>query len=128
MNLRDDRAGRRVPVLAALAPIMLGGCFGSPTPWDRPWVDFGCETPGVCRVRGTLLMSADGGWPHGRLVLDDGRCLWVDLPGKLAKDATAWNGRRVAVRGQSVARAIEGPCAAQGLLLYAERLSLRPDR
>lgn len=113
--------------LAIAATLLVGGCFGSPKPFDRPSVDFGCPEPGVCRIRGTLVGAEPGVWPQGRLVLDDGRCLAVDVPFKLARDVEAWNGRRVAVRGRAVARVVEGPCSGAGLLLYAERLTLRPD-
>lgn len=118
----------RAILLVAVASLTLGGCFGSTTPWDRPWVDFGCDAPGVCRVRGTLGIGETGVWPHGRLTLDDGRCLSLDLPSTVVRDRAAWDGRRVAVRGQAVERTVNGRCADESLLLYAERVSLRPPQ
>ena len=107
--------------------VALGGCFGSPTPFDRPWVDFGCSEPGVCRVRGTLAINEGGAWPHGQLLLDNGQCLPVDLASAVVGDREAWDKRRVAIRGRAVSRVVEGVCADAALLLYAERVSLRPS-
>ena len=114
-----------LPVLGVT--VALGGCFGSPTPFDRPWVDFGCSEPGVCRVRGTLSISESGAWPHGQLVLDNGKCLPVDLAREVVRNRQSWDGRRVAIRGRAVSRVLEGACADAALLLYAERVSLRPS-
>ena len=119
------KTGRLLPILGAA--LALAGCFGSSTPFDRPWVDFGCSEPGVCRVRGTLAINESEVWPHGRLMLDDGRCLPVDLASGVVRNRQAWDGRRVAIRGRAVSRVVEGRCADAALLLYAERVSLRPS-
>ena len=124
---------RGAPILlAAMGPLMLGGCVSPATPWDRLWdrpgVDFGCDAPGACRVRGRLEIGGTDAWPHGRLVLDDGRCLPVDLAGAVVQDREAWDGRRVAVRGRAVARVLDGPCGEPGMVLYAERVSVRSAR
>ena len=105
--------------------LALGGCLGSPTPFDRPWVDFGCSEPGICRVRGTLAINEGGAWPHGQLALDDGQCLPVDLASEIVRNRQSWDGRRVAIRGRAVSRVVDGACADKALLLYAERVSLR---
>ncbi len=66
---------------------------------------------------------------RGVLQLDDGRCLHVDLARTFVDDGPDWNGRRVAIRGQAVPAegrgALSNDRCAGGLLLYAERLSLK---
>ncbi|MBB5745923.1 hypothetical protein [Brevundimonas variabilis] len=119
------KTGRLLPVLGAA--LAMAGCFGSPTPFDRPWVDFGCSEPGVCRVRGTLAINDGGVWPRGRLALDDGQCLPVDLSSEFVRNRQSWDGRLVAIRGRAVSRVVDGACADKALLLYAERVSLRPS-
>jgi len=111
------------------------GCTGPETRagWlDRPWIDRGCDNAGWCRVRGRLEMPRDAGSTRGRLWLDDGTCLPVDLTGEYIRAAGDWDGRRVAVRGRLVpseatVTAGPGPCAAAGVL-YADRLSLKVAR
>jgi hypothetical protein len=119
--------------LALAGAAMLGGC-ASTEPWpDRPWIDFGCDAPGPCRVRGRLETPPRGTPPYrGVLRLDDGRCLFVDLTGKFVERGPAWNGRRVAIRGLAVVAQGRGPLPVErcdgSLLLYADRLSLKGDR
>jgi hypothetical protein len=125
---------RAAPAVVALAVGVLG-CTGPETRpgWlDRPWIDSGCDAAGWCRLRGRLEMPRDDGSTRGRLWLDDGTCLSLDLTGQYIRTAGDWDGRRVAVRGRlapAEATAVAGPeaCAATGVL-YADRLSLKVAR
>ncbi len=113
----------------------LAGCMGpeTRTAWlDRPWIDSGCDAAGWCRVRGRLEMPQDPASVRGRLWLEDGGCLPVDLTGKFIRAAGDWDGRRVAVRGRLVPVEAPGSAGAQACasdrVLYADRLSLKADR
>ena len=113
----------------------VAGCLGpqTRTGWlDRPWIDSGCDTAGWCRLRGELEMPRDGTSIRGRLKLDDGSCLPVELTGEFIRAAGAWDGRRVAVRGRAVSRPnVPGGDLADcpsDRVLYADRLSLKGTR
>ncbi|MBA4803313.1 MAG: hypothetical protein H2038_01535 [Brevundimonas sp.] len=120
--------------MAALA-VGAAGCMGvqTRTGWlDRPWIDSGCDAAGWCRLRGRLEMPRIDGSTRGRLRLDDGSCLPVDLTGRFVRSAGHWDGRRVAVRGRAVPLAAVGAAEVEGCpsdrLLYVDRLSLKVVR
>ncbi len=109
----------RIALALTVTTVLLGGCTTTAHWPDRPEVDFGCDGPGHCRVRGLLEIPPEGG--DARLTLDDGRRLSVVLPKSAAARPDRWTGRRVAVGGEAVA-------VTDGLRLYARRLSLKADR
>ena len=122
----------RIALALTVTAVLLGGCTTTAAWPDRPEVDFGCDGPGFCSVRGTLRRPMPDAPARGVLELDDGRCLFVDLPRKVRERGDRWWDRRVSVRGPAVLAAGYGPvpnerCAGT-LLLYAERLSLKGDR
>ena len=122
---------------AAMIGVAVGaaGCLGpeTRTGWlDRPWIDSGCDAAGWCRLRGELEMPREGVSTRGRLRLDDGSCLPIDLTGQFVRAAGAWDGHRVAVRGRAV-RSTDVPASdvadcPSDRVLYADRLSLKVAR
>ncbi len=114
------------------AAVALGGCVSTASWPDRPEADFGCDAPGFCAVRGQLKQPSPEIPGRGVLELDDGRCLVVDLPGGVVEQGARWWDRRVSVRGRAVSAEGQGAVPADrcdsGLLLYAERVSLKADR
>jgi len=125
------RAG---PAMIAVAAGIAGCTAPTTRPgWlDRPWIDSGCDAAGWCRLRGRLEMPRVDGSTRGRLRLDDGTCLPVDLTGRFVRAAGHWDGRWVAVRGRAVPLAAVGTAEVEGCssdrLLYVDRLSLKVAR
>ena len=89
----------RLPITMCALTLGVSGCAGAAeTAWlDRPWIDSGCDASGVCRLRGELTVTADGGT---MLVLDDGQRVRAIVPSEILQHRERWNGRRVGALGR----------------------------